>query len=68
MNHATTTSNQIQQQPTRPIEIRIPQYRAVYGQNGEKYIISNLPSQGNYVIATVGEYMFQVMTFAQVLS
>ena len=39
-----------------PIEIRIPQYRAVYSQNGDKYLLNNIPNQGNYVIATLGRY------------
>ena len=38
-----------------PIEIRIPQYRAVYSQNGDKYLLNNIPNQGNYVIATLGK-------------
>ena len=39
-----------------PIEIRIPQYRAVYSQNGDKYLLNNIPNQGNYVIATLGRF------------
>ena len=44
-----------------PIEIRIPQYRAVYSQNGDKYLLNNIPNQGNYVIATLGRYYFATL-------
>jgi len=53
-SHHQTQPNQHQIR-SAPIEIRIPQYRAVYSQNGDKYLLNNIPNQGNYVIATLGK-------------